>query len=70
MKGLEKIRTNIWNGDIKLYFVVPSEKFDAYPWQSYRGPNNIVSVNHSLWINDLKQYVLDINVREFHINNE
>ena len=59
----------MWNGDIKLYFVVPSDKFDDYPWQSYRGPNNLVSSSHSPWINNLKQYILDIDVHEFYNNS-
>ncbi|GBB85883.1 hypothetical protein RclHR1_12330004 [Rhizophagus clarus] len=70
VKGLEKIKTHVWNGNIKLYFVVPSDKFDDYPWQSYRGLNNLVSYSHSPWIDDLKQYVLDINLREFYSNND
>lgn len=49
----------MWNGDTKLYFVVPSDKFDDYHWQSYKSPNDFVSFSHSPWIDDLK------NVREF-----
>ncbi|CAG8540577.1 3895_t:CDS:2 [Funneliformis caledonium] len=70
VKGLEKIKAYVRSGDIKLYFVVPSDKFDVYPWQSYRGPNNLVSSSHLPWINDLKQYVLDINVRKFYSDSE
>jgi hypothetical protein len=44
----------VWRGDIKLYFVVSSDMFENYPWQSYRGPNNLVSNSHSPWINDPK----------------
>lgn len=60
---MEKIKQYLWSGgDIKLYFVVPSDKFDEYPWQSYHTVNNLVSFSHSQWIDKIPQYVLDINL--------
>ncbi|CAI2174198.1 6219_t:CDS:2, partial [Funneliformis geosporum] len=49
-----------WDESFKLYFVVPSENFETFPWQSYRTKTNNSIKNHPQWIKEIPQYALEI----------
>ncbi len=71
MKGLEDFKYSKWdkifksfiewNENFHLYFVVLTENFETFPWQSYRTKKkNDVSKKYPSWIDEISQYALEI----------
>ncbi|RIA86762.1 hypothetical protein C1645_828796 [Glomus cerebriforme] len=49
-----------WDKKFHLYYVVPTDKFETFPWQSYRTKKNYVIKKYPSWIDEIPQYVLEI----------
>ncbi|CAG8701674.1 12189_t:CDS:2, partial [Acaulospora morrowiae] len=61
--GLEKYINKNDNFDIKFYFVLPKEMYDSYQEQVIYTTKRTVLKNRPPWINRLKQYALEIDLK-------
>ncbi|CAG8733459.1 7978_t:CDS:2, partial [Funneliformis caledonium] len=66
VKGLNNLKRFLgWENDmnnIHLYFVVPANIFEEFPFQSYKTVKGQDSQKIPRWINNISQYALEINI--------
>ena len=49
-----------WDENFNLYFVVPSDIFNTFPWQTYRTSKSDISNKYPQWIDKITQFALEI----------